>query len=453
MKRKLIHRRTFLRGLAGGAAVGLALPPLEAMFTGRGALANPVENQPFFGLFFWANGTPWHAKHGPQQAAAGHPDLWTPSQVGPGFAPSPLLQPLMPYAPSVITGLEPHTEIPPAPGGQGDGHMRGFMVAMTGDRIRPDGFNHASHTLTALRPSLDQFVARRPEISGLRLPYRSVETGVSQARFHGYGHWNGISYNGPDSINLPIMEAGQLYDRLFGQPIDNSAARRRSLLLDAVLDDANSLRQRLGARDRIRLEAHLDNIRSLQARIDAGAPECVDPGRPNESGELREQTRLMARLMATAVDCGLTRTFSFMLTSPATTHVFNNLGVPDGMHKTCHDGHWERVRAITEYQMQAFADFLSEFEIGRPDGSTLLDHGCIYGTSEYGEGWQHSVKELPVVMVGRAGGRLRSGVHVRQEGGNLARAQLTAMQALGLDVEQFGWNGAQTRDPFAELLA
>ena len=94
MKSKLIHRRTFLRGLAGGAAVGLALPPLEAMFTGRSALANPVENQPFFGLFFWANGTPWHAKHGPQQAAAGHPDLWTPSQTGPGFAPSPLLQPL-----------------------------------------------------------------------------------------------------------------------------------------------------------------------------------------------------------------------------------------------------------------------------------------------------------------------------------------------------------------------
>ena len=42
-------------------------------------------------------------------------------------------------------------------------------------------------------------------------------------------------------------------------------------------------------------------------------------------------------------------------------------------------------RAITEYQMQAFADFLSEFDIARPDGSTLLDHGCIYGTSEYGE--------------------------------------------------------------------
>ena len=56
-------------------------------------------------------------------------------------------------------------------------------------------------------------------------------------------------------------------------------------------------------------------------------------------------------------------------------------------------------------------------------------------------------------MVGRAGGRLRPGIHVRQEGGNLARAQLTALRALGLDVEQFGWNGAQTSDPFAELLA
>ena len=64
-----------------------------------------------------------------------------------------------------------------------------------------------------------------------------------------------------------------------------------------------------------------------------------------------ERTQIMAELLAVALRCNLTRVFTFMLTSPATTHVFSDLGVPDGMHKTCHDGHWERVRAITESQM------------------------------------------------------------------------------------------------------
>ncbi|MEL6180557.1 MAG: DUF1552 domain-containing protein, partial [Myxococcota bacterium] len=151
--------------------------------------------------------------------------------------------------------------------------------------------------------------------------------------------------------------------------------------------------------------------------------------------------------------CGLTRVFSFMLTSPASTHVFSNLGVPDGMHKTCHDGHWERVRDITRYQMEAFAAFLDAFTaLVRPDGTTLLDQGCILGLSEYGEGWKHSVREMPVVFAGSAGGRLNRAVHVRHPGGNIARAHLTALHALNLDTSTWGWNGGDTRDHLTGIL-
>ena len=136
--------------------------------------------------------------------------------------------------------------------------------------------------------------------------------------------------------------------RQFGSPPKEPSA-------DAVLADANRLRVRLGAGDKQRLDAHLEHIRSLQRRIDAESPECVIPQRPGNSGDLKEKTRIMAELLAVGLNCGLTRSFSFMLTSPASTHVFSNLGVPDGMHKTCHDGHWDRVRRITEYQMDVFA--------------------------------------------------------------------------------------------------
>ena len=187
---------------------------------------------------------PWHAVHGPQQAVGNHADLWTPTETGQGFSSTPLLNPLMRHRPSVISGLEPKTVIPPAPGGQGDGHMRGFMVALTGDRAKSEGFNHSSHSLTALRPSLDQYVAAHPDFYQDGYFFRSIEAGASTARFHGYGHWNAISYNAPDSTNLPIMDPGQLYDRLFNVPQDTTDSLKRSRVLDAVLDDARRLKQK-----------------------------------------------------------------------------------------------------------------------------------------------------------------------------------------------------------------
>jgi len=330
--------------------------------------------------------------------------------------------------------------------------MRGFMVALTGDRPRPEGFDHGSHTLTALRQSIDQHVARHDNFYTSTPRFRSIEAGVSEARFHDYGHWNAISYNGPESLNLPLMRPGALYDLLFSAPPDAEVAARQSRMLDAVLEDATDLRARLGVEDRQRLDAHLENIYGIQNRLTPGAT-CEAPSRPGDDGDLHEKTRVMAELLATAVNCGLTRAFSFMLTSPATTHIFGNLGVPDGMHKTCHDGHLDRVRAITVYQMQAFALFLDAFAaVPGLGGGTLLDDGLIYGTSEYGEGWKHSVNELPVVLAGTARGVLNPGVHVRVPAGNLARAQLTALKAIGLPDESFGWNGAETSDLVPGLL-
>ena len=224
-------------------------------------------------------------------------------------------------------------------------------------------------------------------------------------------------------------------------------------MLDAVLADAGDLLVQLVARDRLRLDAHLEHVATLRTRLDESAPVCEAPGRPDASGDLLQKTETMARLLALAVNCGLTRVFSFMLTSPATTHVFGNLGVPDGMHKTCHDGHWERVRDITRYQMQAFDRFLSAFRIPAVGGGELLDRGCILGTSEYGEGWKHSVRELPVIIAGRACGALNPGVHYREQGGNVSKAHGTVLRALGIPTPSYGFNGGETSDALSGILA
>lgn len=448
-----LSRRTVLRGtLASGALASIALPPLEAMF--GDSVASASELGPIFGLYFWANGVPWHAGHGSEQA--GHPDLWTPATTGVDFAPSELLMELARHRVSVVTGTEPKTEIPTAPPGQGDGHMRGFMVSMTGDRIRPEGFDHPSHTLTALRPTLDHLVAHHPDFYGERpARFRSLTLGISEARFHDYGHWNAISYRGPNSFNLPILRPSRLHDQLFDVPDDVIEQGRRGAILDAVLEDARRLEARVGARDRRRIQDHLEHVHEIQRRLDSSGVFLGEPPpRPADAGDLIERSEQMAELLVLALQTGMTRVFSYMFTSPATTHVFSNLGVPDGMHKTVHDGHWERTRAITAYQMDAFARLLDRMAAATdPTGTSLLDRALVYGISEYGEGYKHSTREMPIVLAGGANGRLQRATHVRDPSGNLCRVQLTMLQALGLPFTEFGFHGAQTTDPYAELFA
>ena len=443
-----------LRGTLAGSAIALALPQLDAMLRPNGAYAGGETPQPFFGVFYWANGVPWHAAHGGEQAMAGYPDVWTPGAMGAGYAPSEMLVPLMRHRPNVFTGLEPKTEVPALPGGQSDGHMRGFMVAMTGDRIRPEGFDHPSHTLAPLRQTIDQFVARSPTFYGANTPrFRSVHVGVSEARFHDYGHWNAISYNGPSSQNLPQMRPSELFDVLFAVPPNAAEVRARVSLLDAVREDAQSLRTRLGGPDRARLDEHLEHLRDIETRmrVSTGAA-CMAPPRPTD-GNLQERTAQMAELLAVAVRCELTSVFTFMLTSPASTHVFSNVGVTDGLHKVCHDGGWDDVRRATLHQMTCFATLLDHLEDTREaSGTSLLDRGLVLGLTEYGEGWKHSVSELPALAVGGANGRMMRGAHVREAQGNFARVHLTAFKALGLPVESWGWNGGETNRAFDELL-
>jgi hypothetical protein len=179
---------------------------------------------------------------------------------------------------------------------------------------------------------------------------------------------------------------------------------------------------------------------------------CVAPAAPVD-GDLSGRTDAMARMLAVALSCDQTRVFTFMLTSPASVHSFTNLGVADGMHKVCHDGVWEQVRAITRYQMECFSLMCDRLqEVNDPTGTSLMDRAVILGISEYGEGWKHSDAELPAVFVGGGAGRLARNVHTHETAGNFSKAHLTALRALGLDTEAWGWSGAETTDHVADLV-
>src|SRR5262245_23075152 len=113
-----IDRRAFLRGVIGGSAIAVGLPPLEAMFNSNGtALADGTAIPQRFGVWFWGNGI--RRAH------------WTPDQQGANWdakeelAPFAAIPGLKDYV-SPITGLEIKSATHP--------HHSGMSGIMTGQK-------------------------------------------------------------------------------------------------------------------------------------------------------------------------------------------------------------------------------------------------------------------------------------------------------------------------------
>jgi hypothetical protein len=236
----------------------------------------------------------------------------------------------------------------------------------------------------------------------------------------------------------------------------------RATVLDAVSEDARGLRARLGAGDRARLDAHLEHIAELQRNLRASAPVCAAPGRPSRGGgfdgspgdePLLDKLDAMARLIAVAMQCDLTRVFSLMFTGPGSQTVFRAVGAPSGLHQLCHENRWDIAKAAATHTMQGLRRVLDIFA-GTMDvgGRSLLDNMAMLATSEFSAGDEHHTNEFPVLLCGKGGGTLRGGVHYRQAGGNLARVHLTLLRAMGLPFDSYGFNGAETNQPIAEVL-
>ena len=467
----MITRRTALRGMLGGSAFALGLPLFERMLNTNGtALAQGALLPKRYGLFFWGGGLPWNVRHANSidqnfQHEVLEPDQWTPTTTGKGFEITEHMQPLARHQGnfSVVTGLEPHTDIPTDPPGQGDGHMRGVCVSLSGDKIKTEGFDHDPHILAVNRETMDQFIAKHPEFYADGAPFfRSLELGMSKAVLHDYGTWLAVSHNAPDALNIPVRDPQAFFDHVFAVKPDFAEVARRTSVLDVVLEDIRQLQPKLGARDKQRLEEHLTHVSEIERRLKLTQAACTNPAAPVGAfdGEQQNMAKLdiMGDILVAALRCDLTRVFTTAFTTCGSVLPMNAAGEVGGagaiqMHDALHQGNRPIVLEVTKYHMTAFANLLDKL-VAEVDvnGQTLLDSSAILGTSEYGEGYTHSNKETPVIIAGKAGGALDPGWHVRDEGGNFSRAHLTVLRALGINVPSFGFNGGETSDVLPFLV-
>jgi len=430
---KHISRRTLLRGVWGAV---LALPFLDAMHPAFAAEATtaaaPVRR---FGILYYPHGVVY--------------EKWTPSVPG-ALVMTPSLAPLAPFRSNIniISGLSstPQRNLP-------EFHDRAIGTWLTASEL--------SSSKSATGPSVDQIAARA---IGADTQLGSLELTAEVPSDFG-----GMSFRGSNAP-LPFeMNPRIVFERLFGygDKVDAKllAQWRASdkSALDQMLDQIDGLRRRVGPEDRLRIDQYSESVRDIERRLGiatakgtATAPQAKRPsGVPTD---WPSHVKVMMDLMVLAYQADLTRVATFMISGEGTGMSFPHLGISLQHHEASHHNYdpakLDALERINVHQSELFAYFLQKMQSVTEASGTLLDNSVLMFGSSLSNPTSHSQRDLPIMLAGGAGGRLKGGRFIRVRGDPppwpfaskweansptpLANLHLTMLDMLGVPTEKFG---------------
>ena len=439
-------RRSFLGGSVAGAAVTVGLPFLDCFLNENGtALASGAPIPVRFGTWFWGLG------HTPGRGIAmdGLKDITFLEET----------QPLVPHKNDLNYFNAFNTPLDGKPSAV---HFSGWVAAKTGNVPRTFGD-------TPL-PTIDVIIA--DEI-GSDTRFRSLDLSSTGSARDSYTFRNSTSRNAADVSPIAF------YQRVFGSEfVDPNQAdfkpapsvMVRSSVLSAVHEESKDFIKTLGASDRARMDEYFTSIRQLehQLELQMQPPEVSDacriPAPPPEEEVLgieievaQNNHKLLTEILVMALACNQTRIFN-MLYSQALS-LLRMRGESFTHHTLTHEepidlslGYQRRVAELHVYSMDALATFIQSFKNIREGDGTLLDNTLIFANSDTGDSRVHSVDNIPIIMAGRAGGRIKTGMHIAGNGDPISRIGLTALQVMGIPRGQWGTGSMETNKIISEIL-
>ncbi len=440
MPRFQLSRRAFLRGLAGGTAAVVALPALEAMFNANGTAHS--DGTPLARRF-----VTFHAGNGVLL------DRFVPAQTGTNWQLTEQLAPLAnvkEYC-NVLTGFENKHAVKIT-------HHEGMAGMWSAHPfIQLGGLNSKFGG-----PSIDQVAA---SVIGKRTTFPSLEIGCVKRVSKNEGPtMQFMSHKGPDQPQPPEYSPRAVWQRIFSAPPPEDPSRpSRVDVLDAVMADASSLKLKVSASDRQRIDAHLESVAALQAQINALPPVCVRPDQPTEENvdvggfePMETVSHLMSDLLAYAFACDLTRVASYMLSPGVGFAVYNFVGTTEEQHVLSHDpvGSVVPLNKTIVWNVAQYAYLLEKLKATSDGAGNLLDNSCVLFGSDCSEGWSHSIRNMAVIVGGGGGGVLRvPGGHVRSTNDrNLSDVLLTCVRTVAPEVTEIGSAEMRSTTTVSEIM-
>lgn len=436
----ILDRRTLLRG----AGVALSLPWLEAM-----SQAAPETNRPRrFCAFFFGNGVSL-----PPGKHASHQDWhWFPHEEGEGYRLTRSLEP-----------LEPHRKDMTIFGGLSHPSSRKLVGHNTGD-VWLSGADIRLNLDNSI--SLDQLIARR----------FGLQTRVPSLVLSSHGgvgiksRTTTISFDGEGRAIPAESEPRRIFERLFERPGDaDQAARERALAtgrrrVDFLLEDARSLRNRLGNADQQRLDEFMQSLSEVESRLiraedwlGRALPEVdrsqinleVSPKGPSD------YIRAMLDLIVLAFQTDTTRVATYQIGAEDGVGICDRfpaiLGFGSGHHGLSHGtgkeegyANWGRY---DRFLAEQFSYFLTRLASLREGGERLLDDTfALFGSDT---STTHNARNYPLVLAGGRNLGLRHGRFIRQaEERPLGDLYLTMLHRLDIPATSFAENAGE----FSEMV-
>jgi hypothetical protein len=444
--RKHLSRRTVLRGMG----VSLGLPFMDAMVPAQTPLQKTAAvSKPRLTCIEIVHGAAGSTIDGTNK------HYWSPEKVGSDFDFTMSLNPLEKFR-DYLTIIS-DTDLRPATAytlrEEGADHFRGSATFLTAAHVKmTEGSDIYGGT------SIDQYYAQQfgqdTPLPSIQLCIENVD--ASGACDYGYAcvYADTISWASPTTPLPMTIDPRMAFESLFGEGTtakDRQARQRvNSSILDGILQHVASLQKNLDPDDRNRLNSYLDNIRELERRI-----EKIE--KYNSSGENRElaaaplgvpdsweeHVKLMFDLQVLAFQANITRVSAFKMSRDVSGRVFAESGVKTPFHSCSH--HAENVVKIAEfaklnrYHVSMLGYYLDKLK-NTPDGDgNLLDHSLVLYGSPMGDSNVHNHRRVPLVLAGKANGKLKGNLHVRaKEETPMANALLTVAHKLGVELDKIG---------------
>ena len=443
MTPRLLSRRTVLRGL--GATV--AVPLLDVMPVCASGLAPAGQAVPAgvnrLAYLYFPNGIPrgiWYPEETAADGRLVRLNEW--------------MSPLEPFKDDILIPSNIWTP-------RGNGHVNGPPTWLTGERYN-------SRAVNAGGISADQVAARHLSDETL-LP--SLELSLQGEGFFSNSlPRNAISWSAADRPMTREIEPRAVFDRMFRPP--SGGATHRSVM-DAVLADANALRDYVSTADHYRLDEYFESIRALERRIefaerrsseirnDGALSDTLTTPAPGIPADHESYVRLMLDLMVAAFQADATRVCTFMLDHGQSNRYFNFIpGVSGTWHALSHyknasgkteddDGvtSWESVEQkramyaeVVRWNHRQVAYLLGRMKgIQEPYGGTLLDNSMIVYGASLGDGNEHDASDLPTLLAGRGAGTINTGRFLEYaEPTDFSRLHLSLLQRMGVPIDSFG---------------
>jgi hypothetical protein len=283
-----------------------------------------------------------------------------------------------------------------------------------------------------------------------------------------------VSADGPGQSFPLISSPSKAFDTYFGGaaggtgpmgPATGGGGFEKDFLahksfLDVLRPDIARMNARLAGPEKAKLDQYLESLRTLEREVAQRANaqgSCMKGARPTDSAVLGDNITAHIDIIFAAQRCGLTRVSHIAFEGMEGPHiVYNWLGDPRNHHDDHHASDMPMLQKIATWWFQKVNQMVTHLA-NTPEGNgTMLDNSLVLYVNTCGGTHHRGYDNHPVIMIGGAGGALRTGTNGRYLNypagrHSLADAYVSWAQMMDVKIDKFG-DPAHSKGPLPGLV-